>query len=53
VKCPQQGCEHLLTQLLAFGSEKHHDAVDALAYLIFGLAGDGIEEPKAHDCEER
>jgi phage terminase large subunit-like protein len=42
VKSPHTGCEQLLTQLLAFGSEKHDDAVDA--YLISGLIGDGIEE---------
>jgi hypothetical protein len=38
----------LLTQLFGFGAEKHDDAVDALVYLILGVAGDGIEEPKAH-----
>ena len=48
VKFPRTGCEHLLTQLLGFGREKHDDAVDALVYLILGLAGDGIEEPKVH-----
>jgi phage terminase large subunit-like protein len=42
------GCDQLLTQLLGFGSEKHDDAVDALAYLILGLVGDGIEEQKVH-----
>jgi predicted phage terminase large subunit-like protein len=46
VKFPRTGCEQLLTQLLGFGSEKHDDAVDALVYLILGLAGDGIEEPR-------
>jgi hypothetical protein len=46
VKFPRTGCELLLTQLLGFGAEKHDDAVDALVYLILGLAGDGIEEPK-------
>jgi hypothetical protein len=29
------------------GVEKH-DAVDALAYLILGLVGDGIEEQRVH-----
>ncbi|HLH93531.1 MAG TPA: hypothetical protein VKW08_00290 [Xanthobacteraceae bacterium] len=48
VKFPRNGCEQLLTQLFGFGSEKHDDAVDALVYLILGLAGDGIEEPKVH-----
>ncbi len=48
VKFPQHGCEQLPTQLLGFGSEKHDDAVDALVYLILGVAGDGIEEPKVH-----
>jgi predicted phage terminase large subunit-like protein len=41
VKFPRRGCEQLLTQLLGFGSEKHDDAVDALVYLILGLAGEG------------
>jgi predicted phage terminase large subunit-like protein len=48
VKFPRKGREQLLTQLLGFGSEKHDDAVDALVYLILGLAGDGIEEAKVH-----
>lgn len=48
VKFPRQGCEQLLTQLFGFGSEKHDDAVDALVYLILGLAGEGIEEQKVH-----
>lgn len=48
VKFPRTGCEQLLTQLLGFGGEKHDDAVDALVYLILGLVGDGIEEPKVH-----
>ena len=26
----------------------HDDAVDALVYLILGLAGEGIEESNAH-----
>ena len=48
VKFPRQGCELLIAQLLGFGSEKHDDLVDALVYLILGLAGEGIEEPKVH-----
>jgi hypothetical protein len=32
--------------LLGSGSEKHDDAVDALAYLILGVIGDGVEEQK-------
>ena len=48
VKFPRTGCEHPLTQLFGFGSEKHDDAVDALVYLILGLAGEGIEEPKVY-----
>ena len=27
---------------------EHDDAINALLYLIFGLAGDGIEESKVH-----
>lgn len=48
VKFPRKGCEQLLTQLLGFGIETHDDAVDALVYLILGVVGDGIEEPKVH-----
>ena len=48
VKFPRTGCEQLITQLLGFGAEKHDDAVDALVYLILGVIGDGIEEPKVH-----
>jgi hypothetical protein len=42
VKFPGKGCEQLITQLLRLGSEKHHDAVDALVYLNLGVIGDGI-----------
>jgi hypothetical protein len=45
---PRTGCEQLLTQLLGFGAEKHDDAVDALVYLILGVAGDGIEQKVIH-----
>jgi hypothetical protein len=47
-KFPHAGCEHLLTQFLEFGSEKHDDAVGARVYLMLVLAGCGIEEPKVH-----
>jgi len=43
---PANGFKQLLTQLLGFGGEKHDDAVDALVYLILGLADDGIEEQR-------
>jgi len=48
VKFPHHGCEQLLTQLLGFGSEKHDDGVDALVFLILGLAQAGIEEQVVH-----
>ena len=48
VKFPRTGCERLLSQLFSFGSEKHDDLVDALVYLILGVAGEGIEAPKVH-----
>src|SRR3954452_15863836 len=48
VKFPRTGCERLLTQLFGFGSEKHDDLVDALVYLILGLAREGIEEQRVH-----
>jgi predicted phage terminase large subunit-like protein len=48
VKFPRKGCEQLLSQLLGFGSEKHDDLVDALVWLILGVAGEAIEEPKVH-----
>src|SRR3954452_25146339 len=44
VKFPRTGCEHLLTQLLGYGGEKHDDAVDSICYLILGVAQAGIEE---------
>jgi predicted phage terminase large subunit-like protein len=46
VKFPKTGCEQLITQLLGFGVEKHDDAVDALVWLILGVAGDGIEQQR-------
>jgi predicted phage terminase large subunit-like protein len=48
VKFPRSGCERLLTQLFGFGPEKHDDAVDALVWLIVGVAKDGIEQPVVH-----
>jgi predicted phage terminase large subunit-like protein len=48
VKFPRHGCEQLITQLLGFGGEKHDDLVDALVWLILGVAGEGIEQPKVH-----
>jgi predicted phage terminase large subunit-like protein len=44
VKFPRHGCEELLNQLFGFGAEKHDDLVDALVWLILGVAGDGIEQ---------
>jgi hypothetical protein len=41
VKFPCRGCEELLNQLFGFGAEKHDDLVDALVWLILGVAGDG------------
>lgn len=40
---PREGCEDLLIQLLGFGVEEHDDLVDALVYLILGLAQQGFE----------
>jgi predicted phage terminase large subunit-like protein len=48
VKFPRHGCEQLITQLLGFGGEKHDDLVDALVWLILGVAGEGIEQQKVH-----
>jgi hypothetical protein len=48
VQFPRTGCEQLLTQLFGFGSAKFDEAVDALVYLILGLAGYGIEEQRVH-----
>jgi hypothetical protein len=31
-----------------FDGEKHDDLVDAVVWLILGVAGDGIEEQKVH-----
>lgn len=50
---PRTGCERLLQQLLGFGIEKHDDMVDALVYLILGVAGDSIENPTIHHIELR
>jgi phage terminase large subunit-like protein len=48
VKFPRTGCETLLRQVLGFGAEKHDDLVDALVWMILGVAGDAIEQPKVH-----
>ena len=44
VKFPRHGCEELLNQILGYGVEKHDDGVDAVTYLILGVAQDGIEQ---------
>ncbi len=43
---PRTGCEDLLIQLLGFGIEEHDDLVDALVYLILGLAQQGLARPE-------
>ncbi len=43
---PKTGCEDLIAQLLGFGVEDHDDLVDALVYLILGLANEGMEMPE-------
>lgn len=48
VRFPRKGCEELLNQLFGFGAEKHDDLVDALVWLILGVAGDGIEQQNVH-----
>jgi len=48
VKFPRKGCEHLLTQILGYGVEKHDDGVDAIAYLILGVVQDGLEQAVVH-----
>lgn len=35
---PKKGCEELISQLIYFGQETHDDLVDALVYLILGMA---------------
>lgn len=35
---PRKGCEELISQLIYFGQETHDDLVDALVYLILGMA---------------
>jgi predicted phage terminase large subunit-like protein len=44
VKFPRKGCEELIKQLLGFGVEKHDDLVDALVWLILGVAEEGVEQ---------
>lgn len=43
---PKTGCEDLIAQVLGFGIEDHDDLVDSLAYLILGLAEEGMEMPE-------
>ena len=43
---PRRGCEDLIAQLLGFGIEDHDDLVDALVYLILGLADEGMQMPE-------
>jgi predicted phage terminase large subunit-like protein len=43
---PRKGCEDLIAQMLGFGVEDHDDLVDALVYLILGLADRGLRMPK-------
>jgi hypothetical protein len=43
VRFPRKGMRAPdLTRLLGFNAEKHSDAVEALVYLLLGLAGEGI-----------
>jgi predicted phage terminase large subunit-like protein len=48
VRFPRTGMEELLTQLFGFGTEAHDDLVDALVYLILGLAEEGIDLPQIY-----
>ncbi len=49
VKFPRKRCQ-LLTQRFGFGAERHDDAVDALVYLILGVAADGVVRPRSATC---
>lgn len=40
---PRHGCEHLIDQLLNFGSRDHDDLVDGLVNLIMGAVGEGLD----------
>lgn len=51
VRFPRSGCEALLSQLFGFGIEAHDDMVDALVYLILGLAEEGIDLPQVYTLE--
>lgn len=46
VKFPRKGCEELINQMLGFGVEKHDDLVDALVWLILGVAEEGVEQQR-------
>ncbi|MDE1945602.1 MAG: hypothetical protein KGH93_00110 [Patescibacteria group bacterium] len=37
---PKHGCEHLITQMLGFGIEKHDDLVDAFTLIVLNLLKD-------------
>lgn len=52
VRFPRIGMTELLTQLFGFGIESHDDMVDALVYLILGLAEEGIDLPMVYTLEE-
>lgn len=41
---PRKGAEELINQLLGFGIEEHDDLVDALVYLILGMAETGLQK---------
>ncbi len=43
---PKKGCEDLIAQLLGFGVENNDDLVDAMVYLILGLANEGMRMPE-------
>jgi predicted phage terminase large subunit-like protein len=48
---PRSGCEELLGQIFNLGVESHDDLVDSCAYLLSGLANQGLELPKIHWIE--
>jgi predicted phage terminase large subunit-like protein len=51
VRFPSTGCEQLITQLLGFGVERHDDGVDALVWLILGVAGMGLSSKRYIMCD--
>lgn len=46
VRFPRHGMDELLGQLFDFGVDSHDDMVDALVYLILGLAEEGVDLPQ-------